>query len=411
MAFETGKAQSFKELGVWQDLWGQLKTQQNLWQHSLLQAYPKSLEHYPDGYIRELQCLDELELYHFDAGGKLDALLELKKIFAPLQKIIAQVPIHQKRTALSPVQKSGLKLKKIHEIEAILALLEQYRFSTALPVIDWGGGQGHLAASLSHYAACQVYSLDRNQLLQNKGQDRYGSHVNFIRTDLKLNTPCTSLAHSLPKLDKEHGSIALHACGSLSLVQLSYARQSPCQWLVNLGCCYHYLDPSQTMISQAASSFGYQISPSALDLASRTRARKSLQHFRLKQQVNYYRWAVHLFLYHELGVRDFKETGRFSDRIYQSDFSQYAELVASRLQLGSEERKQLQRYFAQDKIQKYLHKIFLIHLIRWQFARALELAIVADRAQWLAEAGFQSQVIQLFDSALSPRNLGIVARM
>lgn len=164
------------------------------------------------------------------------------------------------------------------------------------------------------------------------------------------------------------------------------------------------------MLSKAAQQYQFQLSCSALDLAARTRKKKHFEHFLLKKRVNAFRWAVHFFLNDELGKSGFQVIGRAPDRLYRGKFADYAAFAGHKLQLSADTIKSMTQYFHGPVLQKRLEEVFFIHLIRWQFARPLELSIVADRAQLLSEQGFDSQILEIFDARLSPRNLAILAK-
>ena len=53
--------------------------------------------------------------------------------------------------------------------------------------------------------------------------------------------------------------------------------------------------------------------------------------------------------------------------------------------------------------------MLLFGLVRGLFGRALEVMIILDRAQYLAEAGAEVKVWEFFNSGISPRNLAIEA--
>ena len=53
--------------------------------------------------------------------------------------------------------------------------------------------------------------------------------------------------------------------------------------------------------------------------------------------------------------------------------------------------------------------MFLANIIRWQFGKAVEHALLTDRCLYLEENGFDVEMAEYFDSDLSPRNIGILA--
>ena len=64
----------------------------------------------------------------------------------------------------------------------------------------------------------------------------------------------------------------------------------------------------------------------------------------------------------------------------------------------------------QADVQAEVFAIFAAHLIRNAFARPLEILLILDRALWLREKGFETQIQAIFDRRLSPRNLSLIAR-
>ncbi len=95
---------------------------------------------------------------------------------------------------------------------------------------------------------------------------------------------------------------------------------------------------------------------------------------------------------------------------YEQPFSDYAISKIENLNLHiSYERDELDQFFLDPTIQAEIKRMLVADMIRWKFGRLIEYYILFDRALFLKENRYETQLIQFFDELISPRNIGIVA--
>lgn len=394
----------------------------SLWSNELLNLYPHDLELIPKKWLEELRILSEEELYDFDCKKNVEKLknTELEKILQQLKSLTtlptSPKPDHPQMSPLEDWAWVGVKSKKQHEIENIVPVLQliknQHSFNH---VIDIGGGVGHLARILAHYEGIEAYSLDRDQSFQSSGKKRAEKYrklpgakpLHFI--NLTFGEKKDEL--ELKKIANEKAFIlGLHTCGNLANKVIETSLDFKTHGLLSFGCCYHKLNSeTEFPVSQFYQKKHLSFGLFALTLATRAHGAISFEDYRTKKQVKLYRFALHLWLYHELGIKDQFSVGENNTRDYHGAFSIYANQKLQQLNLPTVEAPILDSFYQDFLAKPETHDFYLGNLIRWQFGRALEVYILLDRALNLMEKGMKVSMATYFDESLSPRNIGILA--
>ena len=364
-----------------------------LFNSSLMQDYPHSLGHFPSDFT------------------VLEADLAALNAFC---QNIAQAPIadyvkYGDENTVKVQQRSNISKKKNHELDALLALLSQHTHDQdpALPIIDWGGGKGHLAAKVQAQTQHPVLVLDKQRDLLSHYQD-----LDYLEASIEQDQELPPRLKQL--LSEAHGSLGLHACGSLSIRQMENAANSHCQWLINVPCCFEKMQEAHRPLSLTLAHLP-PLSPAALNLATRTSKNESEDNIALKKSIHDFRWTIFLFEYQELVKqqklpRPTKKLGRFKPAQYQEGFAKFLDAVLDKAPHLSDYKNEIILFHESEACQAQLNQTH--HLQNWrnQFARPLELAVVLDRGFWLFEQGFEVNVERLFDSKISPRNFTLRAR-
>jgi len=386
----------------------------HLWNREILNYYPDSLDHYSPEWLERLEKLTKDQLWRFDSFNDLSQVKG-----SPLEKflhgIIALVtPVKEIHPTLSDLPDWAyfkMKSKKRHEITCLLpAINKLYQLQQFDHGVDIGGGQGHLSKILAHYLSIPMFCIDKDLELQNIGRKRLN----------KYPTPMT--ARDVTFINREFGkdnlsfkknalSLGLHTCGALANTHIKTATQSDTKVLLNFGCCYLKLDPLTDLnLSKSAKINPLHLSTHALTMASRAHGGISREDFNKKERVKFYRYALHLFLYEELGINKFIGVGNSPDTLYQGTFHDYALFNLKRLKIAFKHGKtDLDHFFNDQKRQEQIKKMFLANIIRWKFGRPLEYYILLDRALYLEENNYTVKVSTYFDEGISPRNIGIMA--
>lgn len=409
-----------------------------IWNHEYLNEYPKSLNYIDDSlgnWVEFLHQLNNQELWEFDSSNGLK-LLERKKSDNEFYNFLTAINL------LSEVKKmnypqidelprsaySRFRPKKKHEIETIRSFFEnsiekkiKNKIST---IIDFCGGMGHLSRTISLFQNIPSICIEQDNALIETGkkeierlEKNFGKKVeiNFYKADiLSDDFSCKNLSNIFTS---NSFSIGLHTCGKLSLVQFQEAIKYKTLGLLNFGCCYLKLDPgnqNEFKISNAGKEILPNFSIEALTLATRSNQHFTYEDFIFKTNVKFFRYALHLFMHEEFGVTDFIGVGDANKKLYALGFKDYVKekikyILNDSSILNEETFIRAEKYFNQEKTQKILRKMFLANIIRWKFSRVLEKIILLDRVLFLQENNLEADMFQLFDEAISPRNIGILA--
>lgn len=391
----------------------------SLWSNELLNLYPHDLEVIPQKWLEELRMLSENELYEFDCKRDVEKLknTEIESQCLKL-KALTSLP-HISKTPMTSLEDwawVGVKNKKQHEIENIVPFLKEVKKLNAFKhVIDIGGGVGHLARILAHYEGIEAYSLDRDKSFQTSGKNR-AEKYRKLPTALPLHFINLTFGDKkdeseLKKIANENAFIlGLHTCGPLANKVIDTSLEFQTTGLLSFGCCYHKLNgETEFPVSEFYKKKHLNFELFALTLATRAHGAISFEDYQTKKQVKLYRFALHLWLYHQLGIKDQFSVGENHTRDYHGPFSKYANQKLAQLNLPVTEAKILDDFYSEFLANPKTHDFYLGNLIRWQFGRALEVYLLIDRALHLMEQGMNVSMATFFDESLSPRNIGILA--
>jgi SAM-dependent methyltransferase len=391
----------------------------DIWENEILLQYPHSLAPYREDWLDFLDQADENLLFSLEKKDfhHLDIPKDLKKHWLEMEEL-TRLPEFNREITSHPFDAFAflkIKPKKEHEIKILSKAVDQLMRENQLEqVVDIGGGIGYLAQSIANYYFYPVTSIDMDPILQNTGRQRNlknqkkGSHlVNYLQEKLELGNE-----KLVPLFTPKTISLGLHTCGDLANTHLEIAIKAESGALINLGCCYYKLSKNNTynISNFSKSNNNLRLNMYALTLA--TLAHKQMGHwdFQFKNMVKNYRYAFHMYLYHEKGITDFVSVGNSSQRYYEGDFASYAKEQMKRLDIENKQSDESLNHFFQDPARtRLIRKMILAGILRGIYGRPLELYLLLDRALYLEENGYKTQLIPFFDEELSPRNIGIQA--
>ncbi len=391
---------------------------EKLWNNEVLNCYPESLPHYPEEWLELLDSLSEEELYKIDAcidytsikgspfGNLCQDLQEIVKL--PDQKVFKhELPIH----AFHKIND-----KKEYEIGILAPFINEiHRTKGFSQVVDIGSGVGNLSRVLATHFNIKTLCLEKDDYfhgLAKKYVEAFSTPQGIKNIEFKQVALDEWHDDALNLIDSEALVLGLHACGNLSQRILETAKLRKPKFILNFGCCYLLMNPTEDLnVSSFAKKYPHIIKHHGLTLAARYRTHFDLAEFQLKNRVKAYRYALHLFFYHELGLKEFISVGDSKDKDYHQDFAIYAQKKLKKLNLPLQYKAdELNNFFSDLVRQKLLRKMFLCNVIRSQFGRAIEQLILLDRAMYLEEQGYKVTLSIFFDEALSPRNRGLFAQ-
>jgi len=205
-------------------------------------------------------------------------------------------------------------------------------------------------------------------------------------------------------------AVGLHTCGNLANSQLFAASKAECPIVLNFSCCYYKMSGKDYFISNYGKRCQLRLTPEARTLAGRS-SRKSRDAYDLSKRVKRYRYLIHLFFYHEMGIRKFRALGNSPRSLYRGDFVEYGLEQLRRIGRADNSvmARKLQSFYGEEKYREIVHQMILANIIRSVAARPLELLLLLDRAIYMEEQGYQVTLAEYFDEVLSPRNIGILA--
>jgi len=393
-----------------QALTGLLRPWSELWSRSILQNWPESGAAYPESWLLYAESLDEAGERMLDAGELPgEPPRSLHSLVLALRELTA-LPWHEGVQPLTIADAQGLNAKKVHEIERVLALLGP-RTKTIRHAVDIGGGMGHLARLCVRTFDWTFHSIDRDAALQEKGRD-------WLRRAWALPREKLCFIHSsvedgpqseIDPLFSGHDrvSMGLHTCGPLALTQIRKSQKAGL--LLNFGCCYDQMDAARDYpVSRFGKAHALPITRRALFLATRGRHHKTEAEFALMKRVNQHRFALDLLLRRKFPALGFVRAGDAPKTLYAGSFAGYARDRLERLRLDAGMTEAGLDSF-ESSARPETRRMFLCHLLRDRFARALEIVILLDRALLLEELGFQVELLQVFEPRLSPRNIALIA--
>jgi hypothetical protein len=379
-------------------------------------AYPASLKGYPLQWIEELR--PHLSPEATTALLKGEGWERLGAGLAPwFQKLteLTALPLRKTQDTIPTRSQSWVHIipKKQHELEAVVPALAQLLNSQHYThVVDIGGGQAHLAQTLAHHYGVEVLSLDMDPELQVIGE-RWQKHKwPDSPHQVKFR------AHKIERQDRAFAALlsprtlttGLHTCGTLAVAHLEAAVIAGASvW--NMPCCYQKLERGDTNLSKLAQKRPLDLNQFALTLASGAYLKASVEDVTFRTLIKHKRYVLHFLLHDHLNTPGLIRLGNSDPELYAGEFAPYAREQLKRLKLNIDwSDEELNAYAARPEHLELIQKMLAAGIIREMLSRALEVAILSDRALWLEEQGFEVKIEQIFSAEISPRNLVVFAR-
>jgi len=287
--------------------------------------------------------------------------------------------------------------RKWQQIEAFGAALQFAQ--TPRHWLDWCAGKGHLGRRLLHTGQ-QLTCLEYDPALIAAGQalsDHHGLPVTHRLQDVMADVA----------LDPEHTPVALHACGDLHVRLLQLASAAGCKQLAVAPCCYNriHADAYQPLSEAGrASTLQLSVDDLGLPLSETVTAGKRV---RLQRDTSMARRLGFDQLQRQLRHCDeYLPTPSLPSGWLDKPFADYCQALASLkgLSTGEQDWTALEAHGWQR-----LAEVRNLELLRGLFRRSLELWLVLDRALFLAERGYRVEVGTFCETALTPRNLMVLA--
>ncbi len=397
------------------DLASFLKRYHHFWSEEVINHYPNSLDKFPGDWLETVSSLNSETNYalEYEKGYACLSPPSLAEFWQEAQDLSELDDAGFGEQEIPAAEFIGVKKKKQHEIAKISSVISRLHEQKVIcGVTDFCGGAGFAAQTLAHVVRIPVTSVDRDGELQESGKKR-DKHfrppgapaVEYIQADLLQNR-----ARATSAVRKNFLSFGLHTCGELAATQFSLSLEQNSPAILNFGCCYDRSPTANTILSAAGKSQVLPITSTALTLASRSH-REGMASYLFSKRVRLYRYMIHLFLFHELGIHAFISLGNSSHTLYRGSFADYGLEQLRRAGHGelTNAEQTLAKFFSCPHRQKTVQQMIAANLLRAVTGRPLEVYILSDRALYLEELGYRVKLAAYFDERISPRNLGILA--
>lgn len=268
--------------------------------------------------------------------------------------------------------------------------------------LDWCAGKGHLGRRLlqpGQHLTCLEYDpalIAAGQALSDHHQMPARHHPQDVMAE-----------DAVQQLRGEHTPVALHACGDLHVRLLQLASAAGCKHLAVAPCCYNRISSEQYQaLSAPARASALRLSREDLGLPLSETVTAGLR-VRLQRDTSMARRLGFDQLQRQLrGCDEYLPTPSLPSEWLHRSFADYCQHLAALkgLSTGEQDWVALEQHGWQR-----LAQVRNLELVRGLFRRPLEMWLVLDRALFLQENGYQAQVGRFCETALTPRNLMVLA--
>ncbi len=298
--------------------------------------------------------------------------------------------------------------RKLDQVQAFSELASSVGRTTKR-IVDWCGGKGHLGRILGQRLGLPVRVIER------ESSYREDALALARRASVQLEFVCADAlspevdAH----LDETTLAVGLHACGSLGTRLLSRAVQSNVAAICLSPCCLHkepaLREGAYRWVSRLAAEVcgAFVLDHSAMRLATSDEvvARPSIRAQRRRE--NGWRLGLDLLLQDTHGAMTYTPLGTLPHEALRQDFTHFVRTAASLRSLSLPSVWDADAYEARGLARA--RRARAMGLVRSLFRRAIEVLCAVDRAAYLAESGYDSEVVVFTSRSVTPRNLLIVA--
>ncbi|MFZ5722496.1 MAG: methyltransferase [Pseudomonadota bacterium] len=276
-------------------------------------------------------------------------------------------------------------------------------------VVDWCCGKAHLGRLLARLHGVRVTGIERNAALCESGRllaTRDRLDVTLLPAD------ALQIRAADAQLDARAHAVALHACGDLHLALLRTAAGAQVAALDVAPCCYHLTRDVRWQPLSAAlrDSPLTALAPARDDLrlAVQETVTASRRVIRQTRELAGWRLGFDRLQRSVRGIDRALPTPSRPARVLADGFAAFCRDMAAHhgLQLPPDTDFPHWETLGHERLQRSRR----LQLLRHAFRRPLEILLVADRALWLGEQGYEVRLRTFCPRALTPRNLLIQAR-
>jgi SAM-dependent methyltransferase len=355
-----------------------------------------------DGF---LQRLDEDEVHRAEGSG-LPALLASRPDAPPslvrLAERVGQLTLIADAAPDADALRTMRRVsrRKRAQLESLSRLAQRY-LPRPQRVVDVGAGLGHLTRVLADDLGCPAVGLELEEDRVAKARALTKRDASFERWDAR--------ARRLP-IEEGDLVVGLHACGELGDLIARDVAEAGAD-LILVSCCLQKIrGESRRSLSRVGTERGFVASRPLLGLANVNSrpvgVETSMEVIMASRETRY---ALRLLLKGRgVACAPGEESHGINRRQMNRGLGAVAPIAFARRQLPPPTEDELREARARGRREFSL--VRRLSLPRAMLARALEVAVVSDRASALADAGHEAHLVTAWSDRTSPRNLTIVAR-
>jgi SAM-dependent methyltransferase len=293
-----------------------------------------------------------------------------------------------------------MNVRKRGQVAALLRLLRD-EFAGVTEIVDVGAGHGHLTVRAATLLAVPAVGVERDPQRVAVARALAGDRpVSFVAADVfAAESPLASLPPNPKRL-----LMALHGCGDLGDAVVTSAVATGARVLL-LGCCPQKIrGVERAALVPGGPSFPREVLGLANVLARTAGVEGDLRQALATKESR-------LALRYMLAARGAsipagEEMRGVNRRKANAGFAVFAEAVCRVRNFPAPTPGEV----ANAATQAHAHYLAQrrLSLPRSMLGRVLEIFLAVDRAMFLQSHGYDARVIQVFPTALSPRNLAVL---
>ena len=301
-----------------------------------------------------------------------------------------------------------IKGRKWQQITAFAAQIDPQLQTklTALPILEWCAGKGHLGRLVAKQQQVNVTSLEWQANLCEQGQafaNQWQLPQRFI---------CADAFATLNPNDKvfypQQHAIALHACGDLHVRLIQLATHANTQAISMSPCCYHLIQHShyQPLSTQAKAS-KLKLARHDLQLPLQQSVIASPKQQALRLQEVAWRLGFDTLQRQIRGINAYLPVPTIKQSQLSGSFADFCLWAANQKQLQIPNDIDFDSFLQSGIARQRLTK--RIDLVAHLFRRALEAWLLLDRVCFLQQQGYEVSLSEFCANSVTPRNAFIQA--
>lgn len=293
---------------------------------------------------------------------------------------------------------AGIPGRKWQQITAFSAALGEVQ----APLLEWCGGKGHLGRLLAKQWQYPVLTLELEAELCDAGKamaERARVKQRFHRGD--------ALCPEAKVLLADRHAVALHACGELHRTLIRNGVEAKVPAMDIAPCCYH-LHGDETY-HPLSDGLCLQLSRDDMRIAVTETVTAAGRELQWRDREMAWKLAFNALRSEISGDAGYYPLRPIDKSWLRMGFAGFCRALAKREGVALTSDIDWERYEALGWQRQ--HETMRLSLVRHAFRRAIEVWLLLDMLNYLAQHGYRVSLGRFCDSNLTPRNLLLSARL